>query len=73
MAAMAIQILWGLIGFIVLCGIIWIALYVIETMGGAPVPDKVKQGIWLIVLLLALIVLLSALVGGGLHIPSLSK
>jgi hypothetical protein len=65
MAAIAIQILWALIGFIVLCGVIWLALYIIQVMTGTPVPDRIQQGIWLIVLLLALIFLLTALVGGG--------
>ena len=69
MAAMAISVLWALVGFVILCGIIWIAFYVIETMGGMAIPERVKQGIWLIVLLLALIALLTALVGGGIHVP----
>jgi hypothetical protein len=74
MAAMAISILWALIGFILLCGIIWLAFYVIETMGGMPIPDKIKQGIWLIVLLLALIVLISSLVGvGPIHFPAIGR
>ena len=53
MAGMAISVLWFLIGLIILCGIIYLA-------------------IWVIVLLLALIALIGALMGGtGFHFPSL--
>ena len=72
MLAIAISVLWFLIGLIVLCGIIYLAIYVIETFVTA-IPEKVKQGVWVIVLLLALIALLTMLVGGGggVHMPSL--
>jgi hypothetical protein len=70
MVAMAISVLWFLIGLIVLCGIVYIAIWVIESFVYA-IPEKVKQGVWVIVLLLALIALLSVLVGGGnFHFPS---
>jgi hypothetical protein len=73
MVAIAINVLWFLIGLIVLCGIIYLAIYVIETFV-TPIPEKVKQGVWVIVLLLALIALLGALLGGGsggFHFPKL--
>jgi hypothetical protein len=63
MAAMAIQVLWFLIGLIVLCGVIWLAIWVVEQFI-MPIPDQIKKGIWVIVLLLALIALISVLVGG---------
>jgi hypothetical protein len=71
MIAIAINILWFLIGLIILAGIIWLAIYVIEKFI-YPIPERVKQGVWVIVLLLALIALLTAIVGGGgtLRIPS---
>jgi hypothetical protein len=71
MVAMAISVLWFLIGLIVLCGIVYIAIWVIESFV-YPIPEKVKQGVWVIVLLLALIALLTVLVGGGgpFHFPS---
>jgi hypothetical protein len=70
MVAMAISVLWFLIGLIVLCGIVYIAIWVVESFVD-PIPEKVKQGVWVIVLLLALIALLSVLVGGGsFHFPS---
>jgi hypothetical protein len=69
MAAMAVQVLWFLIGLIVLCGIVYLAIWVIESFVIA-IPEKVKQGVWVIVLLLALIALITALLGGGLHFPS---
>jgi hypothetical protein len=64
MAAMAISVLWFLVGLILLAGVIYLAIWVIENFI-FPIPAKVKQGIWVIVLLLALIALITVLVGGG--------
>lgn len=73
MIEMAIGVLWFLIGLIVLAGIIYLAIWVIEQFI-YPIPERVKQGIWVIVLLLALIALISVLAGGGVssvHFPKL--
>jgi len=67
MIDIAISVLWFLIGLIILAGIIWLAIWVIESFI-YPIPERIKQGIWVIVLLLALIALISALAGGGGHI-----
>jgi hypothetical protein len=64
MAAMAVQVLWFLIGLIVLAGVIYLAIWVIESFI-YPIPEQVKKGVWVIVLLLALIALITVLVGGG--------
>ena len=64
MASMAISVLWFLIGLIVLAGVIYLAIWVIESFI-FPIPEQVKKGVWVIVLLLALIALISVLVGGG--------
>lgn len=64
MVNIAINVLWFLIGLIVLCGIIYLAIWVIESFVYA-IPEKVKQGVWVIVLLLALIALLTAILKGG--------
>jgi O-antigen ligase len=64
MAGMAIQVLWFLIGLIVLAGVIYLAIWVIESFIW-PIPEQVKKGIWVIVLLLALIALISVLIGGS--------
>jgi hypothetical protein len=64
MLEMAISVLWFLIGLIVLAGIIYLAIWVIETFI-FPIPEMIKKGVWVIVLLLALIALLTVLVGGG--------
>ena len=64
MLDMAISVLWFLIGLIVLAGIIYLAIWVIESFI-YPIPDQVKKGIWVIVLLLALIALITVLAGGG--------
>jgi hypothetical protein len=67
MAAMAINVLWFLVGLIILCGAIWLAIWVVEQFI-MPIPDQIKKGIWVIVLLLALIALITVLAGGG-HNP----
>lgn len=71
MMAITINVLWFLIGLIILCGVIYLAIWVIESFV-TPIPEKIKQGIWVIVLLLALIALITAVAGGGgsFHLPS---
>jgi len=64
MLDMAVGVLWFLVGLIVLAGIVYLAIWVIESFI-YPIPEKVKQGIWVIVLLLALIALITVLAGGG--------
>jgi hypothetical protein len=67
MGEIAIGILWFLIGLILLAGVVYLAIWVIEQFI-MPIPEKIKQGVWVIVLLLALIALISVLIGGGGHI-----
>jgi hypothetical protein len=64
MLGMAVGVLWFLIGLVILCGVIYLAIYVIENFVMA-IPEKVKQAIWLIVLLLAIIALLTVLMTGS--------
>lgn len=71
MLSIAISVLWFLVGLIVLAGIIYLAIWVIETFI-YPIPERVKQGVWVIVLLIALIALLTALMGGGIKPPFLT-
>jgi len=70
MAAIAINVLWFLIGLIILAGVVYLALWVIEQFI-MPIPQKVVQGIWVIVLLLAIIALIGAIAGGGFHLPAI--
>lgn len=63
MIHLAIQILWLLIGVIILCGIVWFALMVIKTF--VPVDAIIEKAVWLIVLIIILIGALSLLAGGG--------
>jgi hypothetical protein len=63
MIEIAINILWFLIGLIILAGIVYLAIWVVETFIH-PIPEKVKQGIWVVLLLLALIALITILAGG---------
>jgi len=64
MAEIAIGILWFLVGLIILAGIVYLAIWVIESFI-YPIPEMVKKGIWVVILLIALIYLISILVGGG--------
>jgi hypothetical protein len=64
MAEIAIGVLWFLVGLIILCGIVYLAIWVVENFVH-PIPEKVKQGVWVIILLIALIYLITILVGGG--------
>jgi hypothetical protein len=63
MLAMAIQILWFLIALLCLCGVVALVIWGIENFI-QPLPGKLKQGIWFIVLLLAIIAVLTMLAGG---------
>jgi bacteriorhodopsin len=65
MLSMAIGLLWFLIGIIILCGVVFLVIWVIEQFI-MPIPDQIKKGVWVIILILALIALLSILAGGGL-------
>lgn len=73
MIGIAIQLLQLLIGVIIICGVIYFVFYVLDTVMGISIPEKIKQGIWLIVLILVLIALLSMIAGGsissGFHLP----
>lgn len=69
MIALAISILWLLIGVIVLLGVVWLSLYVVKLF--APIPLRIEQAVWAIVLILCLIGALTLLAGGSIHGPSL--
>jgi hypothetical protein len=64
MTSIAINVLWFLIGIIILAGVVYLAIWVIENFI-YQIPEKVKQGVWVIVLLLALIALITIIAGGG--------
>lgn len=66
MLALAIQLLWFLIGVLCLCGIVALVIYGINTFIYA-MPARLVQGIWFIVLLLVLIAVLTMVAGGGIH------
>jgi hypothetical protein len=64
MIGMAISVLWLLLGVVVLCAVIWFALYVVQSVLGIVIPDRVVQAIWLVVLILVIIAILTILAGG---------
>lgn len=64
MAQLAIDLLWFLIGALILCGVVYLVLYGIKKFIHE-IPEKVEQGIWFIILLLVIIALITILAGGG--------
>jgi uncharacterized membrane protein len=76
MIQLAIGLLWLLIGVIIVCAVIYLVFYVLDSVMGVPIPERVKQAIWLIVLILVLISLLTLIAGGNvgsMHFPKLSE
>lgn len=70
MITTAIDVLWLLVGAIIIAGVIWLVLYGIKTFI-TPIPARLEQGIWFIVLLLLIIAALTMFAGGGFHPPAL--
>lgn len=64
MAGIAISLLWLLIGAICLAGVIYLLFYGVENFI-TPIPERLKQGIWFVFLLLIIIYLIMALTGTG--------
>jgi hypothetical protein len=65
MIGMAISVLWLLLGVVVLCAVIWFALYVVQQVLGIAIPERVVQAIWLVVLILVIIAILTIVAGGS--------
>jgi len=65
MAALAVNLLWFLIGVIIICGVVWLVLYGLKNVAGLPLPGRLEQGIWFILLLLVLIYLIMILTGAA--------
>jgi hypothetical protein len=70
MIGLAIQILWLLIGVIVLLGVVWLVFYALAIFGMV-VPENIKKGVYVVILILIIIAGLTLLAGGSLHAPSL--
>jgi len=71
MIALAINILWLLIGAIILAGVLWLVIYGIKKFV-VDIPERIEQGIWFIVLILIVIAALSMLATGNIHGPTIS-
>lgn len=61
--SLAISILWLALGVIILCAIVWVALWAIRQF--LPLPDPVERLVWACVVILVLIGVLSAVAGVG--------
>ena len=59
------QLLWILIGVIIICAVIYFVFYVLKSVMAIPIPERVEQAVWLIVLILVIIALLSLLAEGA--------
>jgi hypothetical protein len=64
--ALGILVCKFLIGFIVLCGIVYLAIYIVKMF--VEIPPLVERAVWLIVLLIVIIAVLSLIAGGGTHV-----
>jgi hypothetical protein len=64
MAGIAVSLLWLLIGAICLAGVIYLLFYGVENFI-TPIPERLKQGIWFIFLILIIIYVIMALTGSG--------
>jgi len=72
MIELAISILWLALGIIILLGVVWLVLYGIKVF--TPIPPRIEQLVWIVVLILILIAVLSLLAGhGGSLRPSLLR
>lgn len=69
MIQLAINLLWLLLGVIVVCGVVYLVLYGLKNIAGLPIPPRVEQGVWFIVLILVVIAALSLLATGNFHGP----
>jgi hypothetical protein len=67
MIALAISLLWLLIGVVIVALIIWLVLYGLKNVAGIPVPQRAEQAAWFIFLILIVIYALYAVEGGSLH------
>jgi hypothetical protein len=65
MIAMAISLLWLLIGIVILAAVIWLVLYGIKEVAGIPIPDRIEKAVWFIIALLVIIGILTILAGGS--------
>jgi hypothetical protein len=70
MLALAISVLWGLIGLCILVGILWVVVWVLNQLGIIIPPMAIKIGC-IIIGLLCLIWLLTSLAGGGWSLPEM--
>ncbi len=64
MAGLAINLLWFLVYLIIFCGVVALVIYGINTFVYA-MPALLVQGIWFVVLLIAIIYAITILTGGG--------
>lgn len=75
MIGIAIQLLWILIGVIVICAVVYFVFWVLRTVMEIAIPPRIEQAVWLIILILVVIALLTLIAGGdaGIRFPHLGK
>jgi bacteriorhodopsin len=75
MISIAIQLLWILIGVIVICAVVYFVFWVLRSVMEIPVPPRIEQAVWLIILILVVIALLTLIAGGdaSIHFPRIGR
>lgn len=64
-AAMITTIITVLIYIVLLCIVMYLIIWVLEVVG-VPIPAKIIQLLWVVVALIAILIIVQALLGGGL-------
>lgn len=67
---MVVTLITLLIYLCILCLVVFLVLYVLEQIGIA-LPPQVVRIIWVIVMLVAVLIIVQALPGFGVHVPGL--
>jgi hypothetical protein len=67
---MIASIITLLIYVVILAIVVYLVIWVLGIIG-VPIPEKVIQLLWVVVALIAILMLVNMVMGGGLHLPSI--
>lgn len=68
MPELLITVIWLLIYIAVAVGVVYLVFWVLDMLG-VPIPERVKQVVWVIVVLLVILWIAQALLRGGPVLP----
>lgn len=63
--AVGMDLLWALVYICAMCLFVYVAIWILTSVVEVALPAKVVQIIWIIVVLIALIIIISTLLGQG--------